>query len=129
MTTNLHNIAVRASLLGIAALSFSTPLFGANGSDNVVQSIVTPVIPTWIEVPVLVSTALVPAPPPTPTPAPAPTPAPSTPLKPGDTGYVKPKDVVIAQPAAAPAPPPAVAPPAAPAAPETEYLPPKSARN
>ena len=120
MSTTFNTIAVRASILSFAALSFSTPLFGQNNSDSAVQSIVSPVIPSWIDVPVLVSTAFVPAP----VAAPA---TPPAPLKPGEPVYIeKPKDVAVAQPAAAPAPPPVAAPPAAP---ETEYLPPKSARN
>ena len=54
MSTTLHNIAVRASVLSFVALSFSTPVFGAsNGSDSFVQGIISPITPTWIEIPIL----------------------------------------------------------------------------
>ncbi len=123
MSITYNNLAVRASILSFFALSFSTPLFGAltNGSDSAVQSIVSPVIPSWIEIPVLVTTAFVAAPaaptvpsaPVAPTVPAAPT-APPIPLKPGDPGYIDShKDVVVAPPTA----------------PDAEYLPPKSARN
>ena len=129
MSITYNNLAVRASILSFLALSFSTPLFGAgtNGSDSAVQSIVSPVIPSWIEIPVLVTTAFVAAPaaptvpaapaaPTVPAAPKAPTApaAPPTPLKPGDPGYIEShKDLVVAPPTA----------------PEAEYLPPKSARN
>jgi len=121
MSITYNNLAVRASILSFFALSFSTPLFGANGSDSAVQSIVSPVIPSWIEIPVLVTTAFVAAPaaptvpsaPAAPTTPAAPA-APPTPLRPGDPGYIdNHKDLVVAPPTA----------------PEAEYLPPKSARN
>ena len=84
MNTTLNTMAMRASMLSFFALSFfSTPLLGANGSDNTIQGIITPIVP--IVVP------------------------PSTP--------------------APPAPQVVQAAPVALVPEETEYLPPKAARN
>ncbi len=109
MSTTLHNIAVRASVLSIVALSFSTPVFGAtNGSDSFVQGIISPVTPTWIEIPVLatVTPAL-----PSPTP-PTPTPTPPSPTPPSPPSSSEPQNEVS---------PPKIQ--------EADYLPAKSARH
>ena len=109
MSTTLHNIAVRASVLSFVALSFSTPVFGAsNGSDSFVQGIISPVTPTWIEIPVLatVTPAL-----PSPTP-PTPTPTPPSPTPPSPPSSSEPQNEVS---------PPKIQ--------EADYLPAKSARH
>ncbi len=119
MSTTLHNIAVRASVLSIVALSFSTPVFGAsNGSDSFVQGIISPVTPTWIEIPVLATV----------TPAlPLPTPPSPTPPSPGE-----PQEKLVRVPPA-PLTPPSSSEPQNEVSPpkiqEADYLPAKSARH
>ena len=121
MSTTLHNIAVRASVLSIAALSFSTPVFGAstsNGSDGFVQGIISPITPTWIEIPVLATV----------TPAlPSPTPPSPTPPSPGEPQekLVRVPPAPLTQPSSS-EPQNEVSPPKIQ---EADYLPAKSARH
>ena len=54
MNTTLNKIAVRVSVLSFFALSFSSiPVLGANGSDSFIQGIISPLVPSWIEIPAL----------------------------------------------------------------------------
>ncbi len=121
MSTTLHNIAVRASVLSFVALSFSTPVFGAsNGSDSFVQGIISPITPTWIEIPILATVT------PTPTP-PTATPSSPTPPSPGE-----PQEKQVRVPPA-PLTPPSSSEPQNEVSPpkiqEADYLPAKSARH
>ena len=83
MNTTLNKMAARSSMLSFIALSFvSTTLLGANGSDNVIQGIITPIVPNWVETPALVTPA-----------APAPQVVQAAPvaLVPEETEYLPPK--------------------------------------
>ena len=111
-------MAVRASVLIFFAFSFtSTPALGNNGSDSTIQGIITPIVPTWIEVPSLANLTpsttpsnpneIVPEDFPKPNSAPKPSPTQSIPDESVPEGLVE----------------------STPKGPVPEYLPPKSARH